>query len=121
MGVRIFLQICHPFGVAICCRDVSGYPPHGTVTVGFTRPGGAATSGEAATAEVRRKMGVHLSGGSKRRGGVQAERNLHSEDTEYGRTIYCDTTNHGPVQGGGEKGGGGGGGGGVAGGYVTRM
>ena len=45
--------------------------PHmGWVLGGVPRPGGAATYGAAATAEVGRKVGLHLGGGGKIGGGV---------------------------------------------------
>ena len=49
---------------------MGGYPPHGTGPGGFPRPGVMATDRAAATAEVGRKVVVHLGGGGERGGGV---------------------------------------------------
>ena len=105
-GVRIFLQSRCPVGVSLLSGDMGGYPPHGTVPGGFTRPGGAATTREASTEEAGWDMGVHLGGGGKIGGGVLDDGDLHLAKAEYGRTVYCDTTDSGPVQGGGEEAGG---------------
>ena len=59
-----------------------------------------------ATAEVGREMGVHLSGGGERGGRVWADGNLHSAKAEYGRTVYSNANDYGPVQGGREEAGG---------------
>ena len=98
-GVQIFLQIHRPVGVALWCRDVGGYPPHGTCTGGFSRPGGAVTDRADATAEVGWDMGVHLDRGGERGGGVRADGNLHSEKAEYDYAVYCNATDSGPVRG----------------------
>ena len=52
-GVRLFLQSLRPVDVALRCRDVGGYLPHGMGPGGFPRPGGAATDGAAPAAEAR--------------------------------------------------------------------
>ena len=103
MGVRIFFLSHRPVGVALRCGYVGGYPPYGSGPGGFPRPGGASTDGAVAAAEVRQDMGLHLGGGGERGGGVQANGDLHLELAEYGRAVYCDVTNSGPVQGGGEE------------------
>ena len=49
---------------------MGGYPPHGTGPGGVPIPGGAATEGADATAEVVQKVGVHLSRVGEIIGGV---------------------------------------------------
>ena len=44
-------------------------------------------------------VGVHLGGGVERGGGVLADGNLHSAKSEYGRIVYCDTNDSGPMGG----------------------
>ena len=102
-GVRIYLQRYCTVGVSLQYRDVGGYPLHGTGPGGFPVPCVAATDEEAETAEVRWDMLVHLGGGDKRVGVVQANGDLHLVKAEYGRALYCNVTNSGPVQGGGEE------------------
>ena len=41
-GVRIFIYIHFPIFVALWCRDLGGYPPHGMVHGVVTGPGGEA-------------------------------------------------------------------------------
>ena len=82
---------------------MGGYPPHETGPGGFPRPGDAATNWATATEEVGRNIGVHLGRGGERGGGVQDNENIHSKKLEYGRVVYCGTTNSGPVQGGREE------------------
>ena len=69
---------------------MGGDPPHLKVTGGFPRPGGAATDGAVAMAEVGQKVGVHLGRGGERGGGVSAYGNLHSKKAEYGHRVYCN-------------------------------
>ena len=80
-GVHIFLQSHHPVSAAIQCGDVGGYSLHCMGPGGFPRPGGVATDGESAMAEVGRKVGVHLGGGGEIGGGVRANGNLHLAKT----------------------------------------
>ena len=100
MGVRLFLQSRRPFGVALRCGDMGVYPPHRTVPGGIPRPSDMVNDSTAAMAEVGQKMSLHLSGGGKRGCGVQANGNLHLEKAEYGRAVYCDAANSGPVRDG---------------------
>ena len=51
------------------CRDVGGYPPHGTGPGGSPGPGGAAADGAAPVAEAIQEVDVHL-GDSGESGGV---------------------------------------------------
>ena len=102
-GVHIFLWRCCPFGVALQCRDVGGYQPHGPSLGGFPRPGGVATDGAEDTVEVVQNVGVHLGRGSKRRCRFWANGNLHSAKTECGRSLYCNVTDSQPVKGGREE------------------
>ena len=81
---------------------MGGYPPYGTGHGGFQRLGGTATDRVFATDEVVCDMGVHLSGGGVRGGGVGDNGNLHSEKVEYSRTVYCDADDSGPGRGGRE-------------------
>ena len=69
-GIRIFLQIRCTVGVSLRCGDVGSYSLHETGPGEFPIPCGAATDGEADTAEVGREIGVHLIGGRERGGGV---------------------------------------------------
>ena len=46
-GVRLILHILCSVGVAIRCRDVGGYPPHGTVPRWIPVPSGTETDGSA--------------------------------------------------------------------------
>ena len=85
---------------------MGGYSLNGTGHGGIPRPGGAATDGAAATAEVRHKMGVYLNEGSERGGVVWADVNLHSAKAEYGCAVYCNASNSVPVQSRGEEAGG---------------
>ena len=48
-------------------------------------------------------MGEHLGVGGERRGRVRANGDLHCENSEYGRALYCNVTNPGSVKGGGEE------------------
>ena len=102
-GVRIFLQIRCPVGVALWCVDVGGYPSYGTGPGGVPRPGGVATDEADTTAEVGWEMGLNLVGGGKRGGRDRANGNLYSEKAEYGRAVYCDADDSGPVSGGREE------------------
>ena len=96
-GVQIFLQIRRPIGVALRCRDVGGYPMHGTGPGEFPRSSGAETDGAASMAEVRQKVGVYLGGGGERGDSVLADVNLHSAKAEYGRAVYYNAINYGPM------------------------
>ena len=82
---------------------MGGYPPYGTGHGGFPRSGGTANDRVAATEEVVWYMGVHLSGGGVRGGGVGDNGNLHSEKLEYSCTVYCNTDDSGPGRGGREE------------------
>ena len=68
--VRIFIQNYHEVSVALWCRNVGGYPPHGTCTGGFPGLGGAANDGADPAAADGREVGVHLCRDSKSGGGV---------------------------------------------------
>ena len=102
-GVPLFLQSRPPLVVALRYRDMSGYPLHGTSPGGLPILGDTTTDRAAATAEVGREMGIHFGRGGERECRVRCNENLHSEKSEYGRTVYCDTANYGPVQGCGEE------------------
>ena len=88
---------------------MGGYPPHGTGPGEFQILGGSATERADSMAEDGRKVGVHPGGGCKSRGRVLADGNLHSVKAEYGRAVYLDVINYGPMQSGGEEAGGTGG------------
>ena len=85
---------------------MSVYHLYHTGTGGFPRPGGAATDGAAYTTEAGWKVGVHLDGGGERGGEVWDDGNLHFTKAEYDCTLYCNTTDYGPVRGGREEAGG---------------
>ena len=66
-GVQLILQSRHPVvGVALCCREMGCYPPHGMGPGRIPRPGGVATDIVASMAKIEWDMGVHLSGGGNR-------------------------------------------------------
>ena len=100
-GIRIFLQSCHTVSVAIWCRYVDGYSPHGTGPRGFPGPGGAETNGADPTVEDIWEVGVHLGGGGDIRGGVWADVDLYSAEAEYNIAVYFYAIAYGPLWGGG--------------------
>ena len=59
-GVRIFLQRRRSVGATLRCRDVGGYPPHGTGPRGFPGPGGAVIYGADPAAVSIWEVGLHL-------------------------------------------------------------
>ena len=96
-GCTDFIQSRRPVSVALWYGDMGGYPQHGTGTGGFPRTCGMLNDGVASTAEFGRNMGAHLGGGGERGGRVRSDRNLHPEKVEYGRTVYCNIADYGPV------------------------
>ena len=42
-------------------------------------------------------MGISSAGGSNVGGGLQLDWVLYHEDAEYGRAIYCNATDYGPL------------------------
>ena len=70
MGVRLCIQSCSPVGVALRCRDVGVYPPHGKGTWVFPEPGGVGNEYVDPSEEVRREAGLQLVRGGESGGGV---------------------------------------------------
>ena len=52
---------------------------------------------EAAEMEGVWEMVISSAGGSDGGGGLQGYRGLHHEEVEYGRAIYCDANDSGPL------------------------
>ena len=69
-GVWIFLQSSRPISLALQCRYMGGYLPHGTGSGVFSIPGGAETDGADSTDEAGRKVGLNLGGDADRGGKI---------------------------------------------------
>ena len=63
--------------------------------------GSAASDRTAAPSGEVQRMVLPLPGGGSKGGGVREGQDIGPPETEYGRAIYCDTTNSGALRGGG--------------------
>ena len=52
---------------------------------------------EATTAKERRDLGIPTAGGGKEGSRDGGDTDIHHTEAEYGRTIYCDTADSGPM------------------------
>ena len=59
--------------------------------------GRAAADRETSETEVGQEMGIYSSGGSDGGYRIKGDWGLHHEEAEYGRTIYCDANDSGPL------------------------
>ena len=95
------------------CCDTSGPPLRGGV-VGPNQKYGICPGrlpGQGSTAFDRtaappgegRKVGLPLPGGGSKGCGGREGQDIGPPDTEYGRTIYCNTTDSGALRGGGRR------------------
>ena len=93
------------------CRDTAGPPLRGGVVGTYQEdgvcpgrlPGQGSTAVDRTTAPPGegRKVGLPLPGGCSQGGGGSESQDIGPPETEYGRTIHCDSVDSGALQGGG--------------------
>ena len=64
----------------------------------FSVQGRAEDHGEAAVAQERRDLLLPFFGGSDEGSRDRSDTDVNTPEAEYGRTIYCDAADSGPVQ-----------------------
>ena len=52
---------------------------------------------EATAAKERRELGIPTAGGGNEGSGNGGDMDIHNMEAEYGRAIYCDATDSGPM------------------------
>ena len=97
-GIRYVFQGGHACVVAFRVGDVGPDPPHVTGPVQFSEQGHMEDHRETSEEGGVGGMGIPTVGNSYGGGGIRGDRGLHPKKAEYGRAIYYEAKDSGPLQ-----------------------
>ena len=99
-GVVELLYSGCPGGPPHWGRDVGPHPEDGEGPGQFSVQGREEDHWEATTTKEGRELGIPTAGGGKEGSGNGGDTYIHHTEAEYGRRIYCDATDSGPMRAG---------------------
>ena len=97
-GVAGVLHCSKPGSLALWVRDVGVNGAYGEGPGQFSVQGRKEDHGETAVATEGRELDIPAVGGSNEGYGNGGEKDINSPEAEYGRAIYCNAADSGPVQ-----------------------